>query len=526
LADVLHGLLTSAERAASPYRPGVDPAVWETQPYRPTPTIIEAASMLYGRARAADVKNARADAANLTRTTHAIRRVVHDAREKGRHAICFVTGVPGAGKTLCGLNAVFADIGAGAAFLSGNRPLVLVLQEALAQDDKERTGRRLEKARGDSGVAIQNLMGWLNTYLDQDPDRPPHEHIIVFDEAQRAWDAAFGWRKFRRRDAEAALVLDVMARHQDWAVVIALVGQGQEINTGEAGLPEWGRALQRGWVARDPTRFWHIHAAPSVLAASTPPAGRLFNDAGVYPPGVAIDDALDLRVSVRSLRAAAHADWVAAVLDDRPEDAAAIARNQGLDIGLTRDLEALRGHLRAGSQGDRRRGLVASSGARRLRADGLGAQIFDDKELVDWFLKPHGDIRSSNALEILATEFSCQGLELDHVGLCWGGDLIRGRDQRWQARALAGNRWQVVKKADELEWVRNTYRVLLTRSRYRTCVFVPRGDANDHTRVPAEFDAVAEYLLSCGAQPLGSPPLMPSDAVAPDLPLFADRVHR
>lgn len=503
LGALLCACLSAAERTVGA---ALDPDAWEREPYQPTPTIIEAATMLYGRARAADVKAARADAANLTRTTDRLRAIVAEARANCRHAVCFVTGVPGAGKTLCGLNAVFAEIGtAGAAFLSGNRPLVRVLQEALAQDERERTGCRIEEARRKSSAAIQNLMGWLDNYLDREFG-PPVEHVIVFDEAQRAWDAEFGWRKFRRRDAEAALVLDIMARHRDWAVVIALVGQGQEINTGEAGLAEWGRAIARGWVAGDPLRFWQVHAAPPALNPAAPAPRRLFAGAAAYPPGVAAEEALDLKVSIRALRAAAHADWVEAVLADEPQRAAAIAVEHDLGIGLTRDLASLRARLRRSARGERRCGLVASSGARRLRAEGLGAQITEDGELVNWFLAPHGDIRSSNALEVVATEFSCQGLELDAVGLCWGGDMIRGADgARWRFRALVGNGWHEVWRAAEREWIRNTYRVLLTRARYETVIWVPRGDPADHTRLPAEMDAVAAFLHDCGARPLDEP---------------------
>lgn len=500
LGALLCACLAAAERTVGAV---LDPDAWERQPYRPTPTIIEAATMLYGRARAKDVKAARADAANLTRTTDRLRAIVAEARTAHRHAVCFVTGVPGAGKTLCGLNAVFAEIGtAGAAFLSGNRPLVRVLQEALAQDERERTGCRIEDARRKSSAAIQNLMGWLDNYLDREAG-PPVEHVIVFDEAQRAWDAEFGWRKFRRRDAEAALVLDIMARHRDWAVVIALVGQGQEINTGEAGLAEWGHAIARGWVAGDPLRFWQVYAAPPVLDPAAPAPRRLFAGTSAYPPGVVVEDALDLKVSIRALRAAAHADWVEAVLADEPQRAAAIAVEHSLEIGLTRDLAALRARLRRFARGERRCGLVASSGARRLRAEGLGAQITEDGELVNWFLAPHGDIRSSNALEVVATEFACQGLELDAVGLCWGGDVIRGANGvSWRFRALVGNGWHEVRRAAEREWIRNTYRVLLTRARYETVIWVPRGDPADHTRPPAEMDAVAVFLRDCGARPL------------------------
>ncbi len=227
-----------------PHR-GIDIAGWEHAPYRPVPTIVEAATMLYRKHGVADITAARADTENLTRTTEVILRAVQQARQTNSYIIVFVTGIPGAGKTLCGLNAVFgADTGA--AFLTGNLPLVHVLREALARDAASVPGISMRQARQKTESAVQGLTGFVRDNMSR--TAPPHEHVVVFDEAQRAWDAAYGARKFQLHDSEAALFLDIMRRHEDYAVVIALVGNGQEINTGEAGLGEWGRAL----LARPP----------------------------------------------------------------------------------------------------------------------------------------------------------------------------------------------------------------------------------------------------------------------------------
>jgi hypothetical protein len=219
----------------------LDGRAWESAPYRPVPTIVEAATMLYNRHGVADIAAARADVGNLGRTTDAIRRAIATAHSELRHEVLFVTGIPGAGKTLCGLNAVFGAT-TGAAFLTGNLPLVYVMREALARDAHAQ-GRSIRMARQETESAIQPLMGFLRDSMDR--SEPPHEHVIVFDEAQRAWDADFGRRKFGRTASEAALFLDIMRRHRDWAVIVALVGNGQEINTGEAGLAAWGEALAR-----------------------------------------------------------------------------------------------------------------------------------------------------------------------------------------------------------------------------------------------------------------------------------------
>ena len=490
-AASLPGLLGAlADRIPTPARP-LDPLAWEAAPYRPVPTIVEAARMLFQRHGVTELAAARADAANLTRTTAAIRTAIATAQAERRHLAVFVTGIPGAGKTLCGLNVVFGAA-AGAAFLTGNLPLVHVMREALARDARTQ-GRGARQPRQETESAIQPVNGFLKDNLPR--ALPPHEHVIVFDEAQRAWDAAFGRRKFRYDGSEAALILDIMARHRDWAVVVALVGGGQEINTGEAGLAEWGAAL----TARP---GWQAFAAPGVLEAADP-RQLLFATA---PAALALDAALHLDVPVRSIRSAAAAPWVEAVLAGDARAAAAIAAAEEIPFLVTRSLDALRAGLRARARGLRRAGLVCSAGARRLVADGLWPAFphMDADAVAHWFLDRWPDVRASDALELPATQFACQGLELDYVGLAWGNDLVR-RGGRWQPRRFAGTAWQDSRAEARAAYGINTYRVLLTRARYETLIFVPTGDAADATRKPAEFDAVAAFLASCGAGTLEQP---------------------
>jgi hypothetical protein len=495
-----------ADRVPVPAQP-LHPALWEHAAYRPVPTIVEAATMLYARHGVADIAAARADLPNLTRTTNAIRDAIAEARAGRHHLVVFITGIPGAGKTLCGLNAVFGAED-GAAFLTGNLPLVHVLREALARDAASGTGSEsLRVARHRTESAIQPLLGFLRDNVTR--SAPPHEAIIVFDEAQRAWDAAFGKRKFGLDGSEAALFLDIMRRHKDFAVIVALVGNGQEINTGEAGLAEWGRAL----AARPD---WHVRAAPGVLTA-TDPRQRLTDGA---LQRLVIDPALHLDVPVRSIRSAAGARWVDAVLAGEEQAAAAIAAEAGgLPFLLTRSLPVLRATLRDMARGRRRAGLICSAGARRLRADGLWPDFphLDANAVADWFLNSWPDVRASDALEMPATQFACQGLELDHVGLCWGGDLIRrGGGDGWTARSFRGTRWTEMRNEAARAYRLNTYRVLLTRARYETVIWVPQGDSSDPTRDPATLDGIAAFLLSCGAtelesseQPLHPAPLTP-----------------
>lgn len=487
LAALLSGI---AARVPAPLQ-RLDARAWEAGPYRPVPTIVEAATMLYQRHGVADIAMARADVGNLTRTTDAIRAAVLQARSENLHLILFVTGIPGAGKTLCGLNAVFGAAD-GAAFLTGNLPLVHVMREALAQDASSQ-GRSIRMARQQTESAIQPLTGFLRDNLAR--DLPPHEHVIVFDEAQRAWDAAYGRRKFGRAASEAALFLDILHRHRDWAAIVALVGNGQEINTGEAGLAAWGEAL----TARP---HWQVLVPPAVLTA-TDPRQRLF---GTAPAGLRIDPVLHLDVPVRSIRSAAASPWVDAVLRGDADLASSIAEEAGtVPFLLTRSLGAMRAALRALARGNRRAGLVCSAGARRLQADGVWPNFphLDADAVASWFLKSWPDVRASDALELPATEFACQGLELDLVGLCWGNDLIRmdGRAD-WLVRSFAGTRWREPRGEARIAFQINTYRVLLTRARYETVIWVPAGDAADDTREPAEFDGIANFLLRCGAQEL------------------------
>lgn len=484
-------------RIAPPAVP-LDGAAWLAAPYRPVPSIVEAATMLYARNGVAEIAAARADAANLTRTARAIAGHIAAAQAAAARTVIFVTGIPGAGKTLCGLNAVFGPARqAGAAFLTGNAPLVAVLRAALARDAVARGECDRDEAERRTRTALQNVHRFLEDCAI-DPARCPPERLIVFDEAQRAWDEAKSLtgtqnKRSRLTMSEPAHTLEIMGRHPGWSVIIALIGNGQEINTGEAGLAEWGRV-----IARDPR--WRAVAAPRVLDAADP-VQRLASGA---PAWLALDDALDLTVPMRSVRDSVGAAWVGAVLDgDTAAARRMAAAAAALPYFVTRDLVAMRSALRGLARGKRRAGIVRAAGARRLRAEGFGAEVAT-KDVPDWFLLRWPDVRASDALETAATEYACQGLELDVVGLAWGGDLIRQGDG-WTARNFSGTGWQRASK--DRDFIRNTYRVLLTRARYETVIWVPPGSPagglfHDATRPAAEMDAIAEYLLTCGAKPL------------------------
>jgi hypothetical protein len=488
------GALLGDLHAMVPPGPALCAADWIAAPYRPVPNIVEAACMLYAKHGVADIAAARADAHNLTQTTDEILAAIASARAAGEKLVLFVTGIPGAGKTLCGLNAAFgAPDEARATFLTGNPTLVHVLREALARD-AIRNGADRRMARQHMEYAIQALPKFRDHHVST--GEIPAERIIVVDEAQRCWSCEHAIRKSRDRpvrltESEPALLLDIMARHAGFAAVICLVGGGQEIHDGEGGLAEWGAALR----ARP---IWRVCAPPDVMQADDP-RQRVGDIAGLLAL-----PALHLRVPVRQIRNSAAAAWVDAVLRG-DSDAARLAAAQGVPFLLTRDLHAMRAWLRAAARGSRRCGLLASSGAKRLRAAGLGCELphMDAQAVARWFLDRWPDVRASDALEVTATEFSCQGLEMDFVGLCWDGDLVRVPGRRaWQVRSFRGTGWTVPAGAEAIANQINTYRVLLTRARYETVIFVPRGDADDGTRSPDVLDGIADFLAACGAEAL------------------------
>lgn len=501
-------MLELAQRQRTTGGDQIDLDAWTSSPYRPVPTIIEAAELLYAEHNVAEIAHSGAGAQNLTITAARIVENIRLARDQKRKLICFITGVPGSGKTLVGLNAVHDTgvrqlVGRSSSFLSGNTPLVFVLREALALDTAKRTDTSLRDARQAVKSEIQGLMGFLEQYLKVEPDHAPHEHVVIFDEAQRAWDAEYGQQRFSRAASEPALFLEIMGRHPDWAVIIALVGNGQEINRGEQGLQEWGKALI-DYHAHNPFP-WEVVAPPAVLTPGNAQWQSLFQ--GQPYPGVIRTDAdLHLRVSVRSHTCEVLHAWIDAILKGEIEEARILTASiDQLPVRITRSLAKMRAWLKSQALGHRRAGLVASSGARRLRADGLGVSLNAQElsDVVHWYLKPQGDVRSSNALEVTANEYTCQGLELDYVGMCWSGDLTWSAAlHSWEPRAFSGTRWQQVSDEDKRNYVLNKYRVLLSRARCAMVIWVPEGDAEDRTRAPAEYQAIYNVLCAAGVLPL------------------------
>jgi hypothetical protein len=490
-ASDLHQALKVAASISSKELPSLSWYDFDRGGYNPTPTIVDAARAVYAGHSVAEIGRTDAEGISLQRTAERLRHWALEARKRREHIVCLVSGTPGAGKSLLGLNLVLAD-GAGrvagepAVMLTGNRPLVQVLRGALVADARSRSddGSAQRAVQG----ALQTLLGYLKEHADE-ASNPPPEHVVVFDEAQRAWDAETGLKLLQRRRSEPELFLEIL-RRLPWACLVCLVGPGQEINRGEGGVALWGTALNR---EASMARPWRVVApSPSTVNGSFP---------------LEIDSALYLAAGVRAYRNAHFGDWVNALLSADIEHARTLASAMtNVPAVVTRDLRSMREWLSLRRRGGRRPGLVVSSGAARLLADGVPpAPISNQLNTIEkWFLKSWPDYRGSDSLELPLSEFGCQGLELDYVGLCWGGDLIWSRESAgWIPRRMRAPTWQVIRKPEPAQCRLNAYRVLLTRAREGLCIYVPRGSADDPTRRPADFDAIAGTLASAGCVVLG-----------------------
>lgn len=472
---------------------GLDAHDWESGRYRPTPTIVEAAQALFRGHDVAEISRSEAGAENLTRTADYVSRVIEDSKATRTKSICFITGVPGSGKTLAGLNLATARQRAHrdehAVFLSGNGPLVEVLREALAvdavlqaQERGEKTSKVLEGRR--TSAFVQNIHHFRDEALSS--DQPPVEKVAIFDEAQRAWDAAqtskFMLQKKGRPGftmSEPEFLLSVMDRHEDWCTIVCLVGGGQEINTGEAGIEEWLSALANFFP------HFSVHISPQLNAPNIADLPRL-----------SLTPELHLSTSIRSFRAEKLSDFVGALIDGTAAAAKEILPDlDDYPLAVTRDLEQARQWLRSRRRGAERAGLLASSNALRLKPHGIYVRA--GIEPAKWFLSPSDDVRSSDALEDAATEFEVQGLELDWVCVCWDANFLRA-DGAWVARQFKGTVWQNVADARRRMFIANSYRVLLTRARQGMVIFVPRGDDCDVTRPSEVYDSIYAYLRSSG----------------------------
>jgi len=479
----------------------MDVAAWEQSSYKPTPTIIEAAQALYQNHDVEGITRSDAGAKNLSATANCISNIIEQAKQGNKKAICFVTGVPGAGKTLAGLNIANQRLKVAedehAVFLSGNGPLVQVLQEALARNRAIKNKIKKETALKETRAFIQNIHHFRDEYLKN--SQAPTEKVVVFDEAQRAWNqhqtSKFMSQKRGQSDfnqSEPEFLIEVMNRHQNWCVIVCLIGEGQEINTGEAGLVAWMQALQSSYPD------WQVHYSNLIVNQD-----NYLQDAAIKnwlsTTGVE-QNHLHLATSVRSFRSEKVSAWVHALLD-MDEQAKSLWKEiqSNYPIVLTRDLQKAKAWVKAQAKGSERYGLVASSGARRLKA--LGVHVKNEIDVANWFLNPKYDVRSSYFLEDVATEFDVQGLELDWVCLAWGENFYY-QDNQWHYQSFKGCKWQNINKEEDKQFTKNAYRVLLTRARQGMVIWIPEGSESDNTRQKEFYDGTYQYLKSIGINEL------------------------
>ena len=502
-----------------------DDTLWAISRYSPTPTIIEAASALYNNHSVEDISRSDASAENLTKTCGFISSVIERAKREHFKAICFVTGVPGAGKTLVGLNIATQQFEKDdlAVYLSGNFPLVQVLTEALARDKQRRTKEKGEKiaigtARSEVKAFIQMIHHYRDLYLEgtevvgneirpiegyfqshTDKAYIPTEHVAIFDEAQRAWEGdelkRFMREKKGIRDfpySEPEYLISCMNRQLDWGVVVCLVGNGQAINKGEAGLKEWIESISRSY------KDWDVYMSEYLLQSGDVNQTEL----ALIKQQLKPREDLHLKMSMRSFRSEKVSIFVNQLLALQKEEATETLKElENYPIVLTRSLDKAKHWLREHARGSERFGLLASSKAERLKAISINVRYQPD--FVHWFLEDDTDISSSNALEDTLTEFKVQGLEIDWACVAWDADLRLNKEQTaWQHHQLrSGTKWQNINKPINQQYQINAYRVLLTRARQGMVIVVPNGDNGvppDETRKPEWYDGIYNYLKDIG----------------------------
>ena len=480
----------------------IDFEKWFNSPYHPTPTIIAAAVEAYTSHDISQIAQSEAGQDNIDKCENRIDEIVKYARGNKKKCVCFVTGVPGAGKTLVGLDVVAKNLNKGidnlSVYLSGNGPLVEVLREALKQSVKEKLRTESKEAKKETEAAINALIQSSYAFKNDNArsDNITPEHIMIFDEAQRVWNQEKMTRKHNKDElmsvSEPSLLYRIMDRHTDWAVMICLVGLGQDIYDGEVGINEWFRC------GIDEYKDWEMFYSPDIFSqvedkeidvAMIKSCSRCHK---VHE--------LHLETSIRSFRADKQSKFVDKLLDNRPIEAKEVYNeiSDRYPVFLTRDINVAKNWAKKQVRGSQRCGVLACSSAQRLKPEGI--YVPTEIDVKNWFLAPSTDLRSSNMMEVVASEFKVQGLEIDWAVVCWDADLRRKSQDEWDYYNFRGTKWMHRNKTEQQRYLVNSYRVLLTRARQGMVIFVPRGvdPEEDETRNSIYYDGIYNYLLSCG----------------------------
>lgn len=546
-ANGLQNLIQEVLKHANANTPGTIQD-WIISPYIPTPTIIEAARSLYENHSVEDITRHEADKVTTDATIAYILEVINQSKRNREKSICFVTGVPGAGKTLVGLDVAvkqsYQDDGTfneddGAVYLSGNGPLVAVLTEALARDNYKKSrekddDKKLSDSRREVNKFIQiihryrdNMLAKIknpvvNGELEIDPDKAVKlqqsgygevEHVAIFDEAQRAWThkriadylkrgGTYG-NKLKVANfpmSEAAFLIWSLDQREDWATIVCLIGGGQEINTGEAGISEWIAALNERFP------HWNVYISDKLTGPEY--AEGKVNELLEHNPNVVYSDKLHLGVSLRSFRAERLSAFVHSLLSFNP-DAAELYKNvvsHGYPIVLTRSMDKARKWLRQQARGTQQTGILISKVSARFKPLAVHVLPQSEDNAVHWFLEDKTDVRSSNYLEEAATEIQVQGLEVDFACVLWDADM-RYDNGKWTFWKFNGKtQWTPEKNYEPQKYMLNAYRVLLTRARQGMVICVPKGNERtthegfpeDPTRQPSFYDSTYEYFKRLG----------------------------
>lgn len=480
----------------------IDFEKWFNSPYYPTPTIVAAAVEAYSSHNLSQIAQSEAGQENINLCEEKINEVINKAQTNKRKCVCFVTGVPGAGKTLVGLDVVAKNMDEGkknlSVYLSGNGPLVEVLREALKRSvkAKKQFNRETEAA---INTLIQSSYAFKKDNASHNHATP--ENILIFDEAQRVWNKEKMSSKHKENPlmavSEPHLLFSIMDRHQDWAVMICLVGLGQDIYDGEVGINEWFRC------GIEDFKEWELYYSPEIF-------GQV-EDKNINREMIEGCDRchpipeLHLKTSIRSFRADKQCQFVDALLDNKPDEAKDVYNiiSEKYPVYITRDYEIAKNWVRNQVRGSQRSGVLACSSAQRLKPEGI--YVPTDIDVKNWFLAPSDDLRSSNMLEIVASEFKVQGLEIDWAIVCWDADLRRKEGKNdWDYYSFRGTRWNRRNKPEQKRYLLNSYRVLLTRARQGMIIFVPKGvdPEVDETRNAEYYDNIYSYLLKCGIEEL------------------------
>ena len=480
----------------------IDFEKWFNSPYYPTPTIVAAAVEAYSSHNLSQIAQSEAGQENINLCEEKINKVITKAQTEKRKCVCFVTGVPGAGKTLVGLDVVAKNMDEGkenlSVYLSGNGPLVEVLREALKRSvkAKKQFNRETEAA---INTLIQSSYAFKKDNASHNHATP--ENILIFDEAQRVWNKEKMSSKHKENPlmavSEPHLLFSIMDRHQDWAVMICLVGLGQDIYDGEVGINEWFRC------GIEDFKEWELYYSPEIF-------GQV-EDKNINREMIEGCDRchpipeLHLKTSIRSFRADKQCQFVDALLDNKPDEAKEVYNiiSEKYPIFITRDYETAKNWVRNQVRGSQRSGVLACSSAQRLKPEGI--YVPTEIDVKNWFLAPSDDLRSSNMLEIVASEFKVQGLEIDWAIVCWDADLRRKEGKNdWNYYNFRGTRWNRRNKPEQKRYLLNSYRVLLTRARQGMIIFVPKGvdPEVDETRNSEYYDTIYSYLLKCGIEEL------------------------